>query len=251
MPPASRRLLFPGFCLGLGKGPGSLSLPRDTHADRVLPAWDAEREAGGESCLCPLPQDLGTSHEPYWCPLVASSRCPPCLSHHWHFLPIPGSYSWDRSWSILPPLCPLLASCHQHSLQALCMASATSSCPLCGHPQMQIYTHHPWDPPCRGSPAASPSQGLYRSPSKNDVGFTVTSGSQEPITWLFIYIPKATLITPQGGITSGICFLGQNVDGKKSCEQSDIPEETEEIGEPASSLSLPVTRNTLMNSKQR
>lgn len=76
MPPASRRLLFPGFCLGLGKGPGSLSLPRDTHADRVLPAWDAEREAGGESCLCPLPQDLGTSHEPYWCPLEPPAAVP-------------------------------------------------------------------------------------------------------------------------------------------------------------------------------
>lgn len=236
MPPASRRLLFPGFCLGLGKGPGSLSLPRDTHADGVLPAWDVERQEGGESCLCPLPQGLGTAHEPSWCPLVASSRCPR------HCLPVPRSYSWDRSWSILSPLCP---SCHQHTLQALCMGSATGSCPPCGHPQM------PAAPSSRRSPAASPSQRPYRSPSKNSVGFTVTSGPQEPITWLFIYIPKATLITPRGGITSGSCFLGQNADGKKSYEQPNNPEGTEETREPASSLSLPLTRSTLMNSEQR
>lgn len=99
----------------------------------------------------PTATGLGTSHEPSWCPLVASSRCLLWLSHHWHFLPIPGSYSWDRSWSILSPLCPLLASCHQHTLQALCMASATSSCPLCGHghPQMPVYTHQPWHLPGR------------------------------------------------------------------------------------------------------
>ncbi|XP_023793955.1 uncharacterized protein LOC111936991 isoform X2 [Cyanistes caeruleus] len=250
MPPASRRLLFPGFCLGLGKGPRSLSLPRDTHADGVLPAWDAERETGGESCLCPLPQGLGTSHEPSWCPLVASSRCPPCLSHLSTFCPSLGAPHGTG----LGPSCP-------HCVPSWHPATSTP-CRLCAWPVPAAHALPVDTPRCQftpttpgtfqaESPAASPSLGPYRSSSKNFVGFTVTSGPQEPIIWLFIYIPKATLIIPWGGITSGNCFLGQNVDGKKSYEQSSNPEGTEETREPASSLSLTVTRNTLMNSKQR
>lgn len=162
MPPASRRLLFPGFCLGLGKGPGSLSLPRDTHTDKVLPAWDVEREAGGGSCLCPLPQGLGTSHEPSWCPLVASSLCPPCLSHHRHFLLIPGSCSGPScprrvpSWHPALPAGSVRGQCHQLMPSLWTPPDANS------HPQ-------PTAPSSRELPAASPSQGC---PSKNYVDFS-------------------------------------------------------------------------------
>lgn len=98
-----------------------------------------------------------------------------------------------------------------HSLQALWVASAISSCPH-GHPQMPIYTHSPWHLPaesCQLHPH-------HRDAQAQIMWVLVTSGPQEPITWLFIYIPKAAVITPRGGITSGSCILGQNVDGKKN-----------------------------------
>lgn len=51
--------------------------------------------------------------------------------------------------------------------------------------------------------------------------------------WLFIYIPKATLITPQGGFTPGNFLLGQKVGGKNPFEQSKNPDVREGTPVPA------------------
>lgn len=160
-------------------------------------AWDAERRQEVTAGCAP-------HHRAWGHPMRnLGGLWPPRLPPHCRFLPIPRSYSWDRSWSIVfppgtPPSAQPAGSAHGQGHQLVPPPGTPPGADLhpapMGTPQVD---GHQLCPNRRNPPRKSPSRNCR------------DHWPQEPIRWLFIYILKATLITPWGGITSVSFFLGQ------------------------------------------
>lgn len=214
MPPASRGPLFPGFCPGLGKGPGPPSLPRDTHADGVPRCPGCWEEGRWQRLAAPLLTGLGDTPRAtlvalhgFWPLSPSPTTLLPLFSHLWELLtgqvhPVP---------TVSPPGTPPPAQ-----PQAAHMGSATSSCPRWGHPQMLICCiQHPWDPAGRGAPAASPSQEPNRkTPREKFVGFAETGCPPPPVTHhlAFHLHPKSHVNYTLGRESlQGVAFWGKKL----------------------------------------
>lgn len=165
---------------------------------------------------------------PWWPPVTIALTCHPTAT----FCPSLGATHGTGPGPSCPQRVP---SWHPATSTAcrLCTWTVPPACAPPGTPPDADLHPAPMGPRRQRGTSHIPIAGTpQKKPKRIFCVFCRNHWPQEPIRWLFIYIPKATLITPRGGITSGSFFLGQKVGGKKSFEQSNNPSVTE--GTPAS-----------------